>query len=310
MAILKSRGLVNRPAQLQSVRVESRANGLMAVCFSAMASPCEVLLPSMDNAEATTIGLLAAQETWRIEARFSRYRSDSVIAWLHANRGKRVVLDEETAGLMDFAERCYILSGGLFDITSGILRQAWRFDGSNCIPDSADLAPLLLLIGFDKLDWDPPCLTLPAGMELDFGGIGKEYAVDRVYDLLARSCSHPFLVNLGGDLRANRPPLGGSWQIGIENADASRDAALLLDLQHGALATSGDSHRFIMHEGIRYGHIMDPRTGWPIRHAPRSVTVSASSCTEAGLLSTLAYLQGEKAESFLIDQEVKYWILR
>ena len=79
-------------------------------------------------------------------------------------------------------------------------------------------------------------------------------------------------------------------------------AAMLLDLEHGALATSGDSHRFLLKAGVRYSHILDPRTGWPVADAPRSVTVAASSCTEAGLLATLAMLQGAGARAFLEDQ--------
>jgi thiamine biosynthesis lipoprotein len=146
-------------------------------------------------------------------------------------------------------------------------------------------------------------------MELDFGGIGKEYAVDRAFELLAARCTAPFLINFGGDLRTNRAPAQSPWRVGIERPDTEREATLLLDLQRGALATSGDSRRFLMKNGIRYGHILDPRTGWPVRDAPRSVTVAASSCTEAGQLSTLALLHGALAREFLDQQGVRYWIL-
>jgi thiamine biosynthesis lipoprotein len=98
--------------------------------------------------------------------------------------------------------------------------------------------------------------------------------------------------------------------VGIERPDTDRESTLLLDLEHGALATSGDSRRFLLKDGIRYGHILDPRTGWPVPGAPRSVTVAASSCTEAGLLSTLALLHGSRAQEFLEEQGVRYWILR
>jgi thiamine biosynthesis lipoprotein len=146
-------------------------------------------------------------------------------------------------------------------------------------------------------------------MELDFGGFGKEYAVDRVYDLLAARRAGSFLVNLGGDLRANRRPPSGRWQIGIERPETDRQAALLLELEHGALATSGDSKRFLLKDGVRYGHVLDPRTGWPVPGAPRSVTVAASSCTEAGLVSTLALLHGARARAFLSEQGLRYWVL-
>jgi len=297
-------------ARSAALIVEPRGENLLAVKFLAMASPCEVLLPSMDNEAALAIGAIAADEALRVEKKFSRYRSDSVTARIHEHRGAPIDVDEETAALIDFASQCHDLSDGLFDITSGVLRRAWRFDGSDRIPEPAAVDRLLPLVGFDKLHWLPPRLTLPAGMELDFGGIGKEYAVDRAFELLAARHAAPFLVNFGGDLRANRPPAHGSWQVGIERPDVERESTLLLNLERGALATSGDSRRFLLKDGIRYGHILDPRTGWPVPGAPRSVTVAAGSCTEAGLLSTLALLHGPRAQEFLEDQGVRYWILQ
>ena len=294
-----------------TVVVESLRDDLLAVRFSAMASPCEVLLSSVDRDAALAIGTIAAQEAWRIEKKYSRYRDDSVIAWIHERRDTSVEVDEETASLMDFANQCYVLSQGLFDITSGVLRRAWKFDGSDRIPEQAAIDRLLPMVGFDKLQWQSPRLLLPDGMELDFGGFGKEYAVDRAYSLLAaRHRTGPFLINFGGDLRANRSPAHGPWQVGVERPDADREATMLLDLKHGALATSGDSRRYLLRNGIRYGHILHPGTGWPVPGAPRSVTVAASSCTEAGFLSTVALLHGAGARAFLEEQGVRYWLVQ
>ena len=159
---------------------------------------------------------------------------------------RTVEVDAETASLIDFASQCFELSEGLFDITSGVLRRAWKFDGSDRIPEAAVIERLLPLVGFEKLQWRSPRLLLPAGMELDFGGIGKEYAVDRAYELLAARDWTPFLINFGGDLRANRPPSHGPWQVGIERPDTDREATMLLDLEYGALATSGDSRRYLL----------------------------------------------------------------
>jgi FAD:protein FMN transferase len=298
---------INDPAN--PLLTEPRGEHLIAVRFFAMASPCEVLLPAAHAPAALELAALAAEEAWRIERKFSRYRDDSVVATIHSRRGRPVEVDAETAELIDFARRCYELSGGLFDVTSGVLRHAWRFDGSDRVPDAATVERLLARVGFERLEWQRPMLTLPAGMELDFGGIGKEYAVDLAYDRLAARCSAPFLINFGGDLRANRPPAQGSWQVGVERPDSERNAGLLLDLERGALATSGDSRRYLLKEGVRYGHILDPRTGWPVRDAPRSVTVAASSCTEAGLLATLALLHGAQAEAFLQEQGVRHWVI-
>ncbi|HME37454.1 MAG TPA: FAD:protein FMN transferase [Steroidobacteraceae bacterium] len=293
-----------------AVVVHPRGETLLAVSFTAMAGPCEVLLPPMDPHAALNIGTIAADEAWRIEKKYSRYRDDSVTAWIHRHRDTAIDVDQETASLIDFASQCFDLSGGLFDITSGVLRRAWTFDGSDRIPDPAAIDRLLPLVGFNKLQWRSPRLLLPAGMELDFGGIGKEYAVDRAYELLAARDPAPFLVNFGGDLRANRAPPHGPWQVGIERPDTDREATMLLDLKHGALATSGDSRRYVLKDGVRYGHILNPRTGWPVPGSPRSVTVAASSCTEAGLLSTVALLHGAGAGEFLEAQGVRYWLLQ
>jgi thiamine biosynthesis lipoprotein len=289
--------------------VEARGGNLLAVKFAAMASPCEVLLPLMSEHTALSIGTVAAQEAWRVEKKYSRYRDDSVTAWIQANRGTSIEVDPETASLIDFASQCFDLSEGLFDITSGVLRHVWTFDGSDRIPDAVLIERLLPLVGFEKLHWRSPRLVLPAGMELDFGGIGKEYAVDRAYELLAARHSGPFLINFGGDLRANRPPSHGPWQVGIERPDTHREASMLLDMEHGALATSGDSRRYLLKDGIRYGHILNPLTGWPTTESPRSISVAASSCTEAGLLATVAMLQGAGAQAYLEDQGVRHWIV-
>ncbi len=283
---------------------------MLAIRFEAMASPCELVLPQADRARALEFGCLVASEAERVERKFSRYRDDSVIGWIHRNRGSRLEVDTETACLLDFAARCYELTDGLFDVTSGVLRRAWKFDGSDRVPAEADVAQLLPLVGFAKVRWHRPYLTLPEGMELDFGGFGKEYAVDRAFEILARKPAARFLINFGGDLRANRPPPRGKWQIGIERPDTERQAAALLELERGALATSGDSHRFLVKDGMRYGHVLNPQTGWPVVGAPRSVTVAASSCTEAGLLATAALLQNGNAEKFLRDQGVRYWVVR
>jgi FAD:protein FMN transferase len=293
-----------------ALTIEQRPGDLLAACFTAMASPCEVLFANADRASVIELGTLAAREVWRVEQKYSRYRDDSVVAWILRNRGNEVELDQETASLIDFAGRCFELSDGLFDITSGVLRRSWKFDGSDRIPEPAAVETLLPFVGFDKLHWHSPQLLLPPGMELDFGGIGKEYAVDRAYDLLAARRSAAFLINLGGDLRANRSPPHGPWQVGIERPDSDRDAAMVLELERGALATSGDSRRFLLKDGIRYGHILDPRTGWPVPNSPRSVTVAASSSTEAGLIATMALLHGARAQAFLEEQGVRYWLLQ
>ena len=275
-----------------------------------MASPCEILIETADAASATRIGAIAAGEAARIEQKFSRYRSDSVVTALNESRGRPVPVDAETAALIAFAEKCHALSDGAFDITSGVLRRLWRFDGTNRVPEAAEVEALRPLIGFGRLTWTGSALTVPAGMEIDFGGIGKEYAVDRALALAAADFPGAVLVNFGGDLAANRAPIAGPWSVGVERPGTDREARLVLDLRGGGLATSGDTRRFIERDGVRYGHILDVRTGWPVQGAPRSVTVAGANCVEAGMLATLAMLEGPGAEEFLANQGVTHWCLR
>jgi thiamine biosynthesis lipoprotein len=175
----------------RSVTIEQRPNGFMAAAFMAMASYCEVIIQTGDAALALRLGRLAAAEAWRIEDKFSRYRADSAVGRINASAGSPVEVDDETARLLDFAAQCHALSHGLFDITSGVLRRVWRFDGSDRVPDAAAVAAVCELVGFDKLQWRAPWLTLRADMEIDFGGIGKEYAADRALALASAGAAAP-----------------------------------------------------------------------------------------------------------------------
>jgi len=284
-------------------------NDCWVACFNAMACPCEILLATPDRELATRAAEIAYHEALRIEKKFSRYRDDNIIHQINHADGKTVVVDEETANMLDFAGQCFELSEGKFDITSGVLRKIWKFDGSDRIPEQRDIANILPLIGWQKVSWDRPRIQLPRGMEIDLGGIGKEYAVDQSAKLIAQSFDIPFLVNYGGDIFAGKPRPGNTpWIIGVDDPQHSGEKSIgEIQLYQGGLATSGDARRFLFRDGIRYSHILDPLTGWPVPQAPHSVTVIADTCLEAGMLSTFAMLQGSKAQAFLEEQKVKYW---
>jgi thiamine biosynthesis lipoprotein len=280
--------------------------------FRAMGGPCEVLAEVAGEAEARKLTDTVANCAWRIENKFSRYRADNIIARINAAGGKPVEVDDETANLLDFAALMHRLSDGLFDITSGVLRKAWTFDGGSGLPAQSDIDALLPLVGWPKARWVRPTITLPAGMQIDFGGIGKEYAVDQATQLVAHVSSAAVLVNFGGDLAVTRCRDGGrAWRVGIESIDAGDSrAAMLVDLTAGALSTSGDTYRYVVSEGRRLSHILDPRTGWPVNDAPRSITVAAPTCTNAGMLTTLAMLRGPGAEAFLTSEGLRHWVQR
>lgn len=279
--------------------------------FTAMANPCEVLIETSDEAVARTLTETAAREAIRIERKFSRYRDDSVVHAINTANGKPITVDDETAQFIDYATTLWRLTEGAFDITSGVLRHAWKFSEPQRRPTAEHIATLMQRVGWQCVTWSKPVLTMPAGMEIDFGGIGKEYAVDRAVALIEQIATVPALINFGGDLRtAGAVPSAGAWQVGIESVAAHGQASNLIKLTTGALATSGDTRRFIEIDGRRYGHIIDARTGWPAANAPRSVTVAADTCSQAGTFSTLAMLQGEEAETFLTSEGVRYWCLR
>jgi len=271
-----------------------------------------VLVEVADEAEARKVTDAVAACAWRIEEKFSRYRPDNIVARINSADGAPVEVDGETTNLLDFAALMHRLSDGLFDITSGVLRRAWTFDGGNRIPAQAEIDALLPLVGWSKVHWVRPVITLPAGMQIDFGGIGKEYAVDQAIQLVAQMSSAAVLVNFGGDLAVTRSREGNrAWRVGIESIDAtSRAAAMRVDLAAGALSTSGDTYRYVEADARRLGHILDPRTGWPVSGAPCSVTVAAPTCTNAGMLTTLAMLRGPAAEAFLEAEEVRHWVQR
>lgn len=279
--------------------------------FQAMACDCEVRIETDDLDLVRRLGQVAEHEARRIEAKFSRYRADSVIGRINTSGGRPIAVDDETASLLDYAADCHRLSGGLFDVTSGVLRRVWRFDGSDRVPSAEAVRALKPLIGWRRVRWRRPHITLPAGMEIDFGGLGKEYAVDRALEALRGQSALPALVNFGGDLRVTGPRGDGEgWRVVMDSAGSGDDPAALLVLASGALTTSGDARRFLLKDGVRYSHILDPRTGWPVKDPPSAITVAAPTCLEAGLLSTLAMLQGRQAEAFLEREKIKAWVIR
>ena len=279
--------------------------------FRAMATPCEIRVECGDRKIAERAARAAQTAVCRIEAKFSRYLEGSVIGHINAQSGDSIEVDAETAHLLDFAQHLFGISNGLFDITSGVLRRIWRFDGSDRIPTPEQVNSLLPLVGWQKAVWNPPFLQIPAGAEIDFGGLGKEYAVDLALHAITEITGQPALVNLGGDLRVSGPRMDGRpWKVAIESVDRAGYAEAMLEISTGALATSGDARRFLQKNGVRYGHILDPRTGWPVNNPPRSITVAAPTCVEAGMLATMAILHGEQAESFLENEQIKAWCVR
>jgi thiamine biosynthesis lipoprotein len=268
-----------------------------------MAGPCEVRLAGADEALAG----LAIDEVRRIEAKYSRYRADSIVARINAAAGASwTECDDETLALFDYAAALYASSAGRFDITSGVLRRAWDFRAAR-LPEPAQLAALLALVGFAGLERRERAVRLArAGMEIDFGGFGKEYAADRAAAALRAAGVRHGYVNLGGDLHVLGPrPDGRAWDIGIQDPRDENACIATLALREGGLATSGDYERYFERDGKRYCHILDPGTGYPVS-SWRSVSVLAPLAVSAGSLATIAMLSGEGALALLDEAGVSY----
>lgn len=287
--------------------------------FQAMASPCSIQMDGQDERTMRQAAAEAIAEVQRIEHKYSRYRNDSIVSRINQSAGGAAVdVDAETADLLVFADALWHLSDGLFDITSGVLRRAWDFRAAR-LPEPAALHALLGAVGWDKVERNGSTVRLlQPGMELDFGGFGKEYAADRAAAVLHGHGIGHALVNLGGDLHALGaravPKLRGTpWQIEIQHprpeAAGAKPSLALLPLQQGGLATSGDYERFFIHDGRRYCHVLNPRTGWPVTHW-QSVSVLAANTTTAGALTTIAMLKEADALDWLGTQGVRYLAIR
>jgi len=289
----------------------SQKDDIWVASYSAMAGPCEIHMTCTLQSEAEELASLAVHETRRIEKKYSRYRDDNIVHAINSSQGNAVAIDDETSRLLHFADQCYIMSGGLFDISSGVLRKAWTFKGAEVDPDAKAIIKLLDRVGWQKARLTADSIKLKYGMEIDLGGIGKEYAVDRVAQILFGQNSLAVMVNFGGDIRVAAPDgEKRKWTIGIENPRQENSPVGHIEIVSGAVATSGDSRRYCMYQGKRLGHILNPRTGWPIEDLPRSVTVIGENCLEAGFLATLAMLRGAGAEEFLKEQGVTHYCAR
>jgi thiamine biosynthesis lipoprotein len=269
--------------------------------FKAMGSPCSIQFYAENLKQGKHVAKIVMDDVYRLEAKYSRYRTDSFLSEINriAATGGTLAMDDETAGLLDYAATCYQQSDGLFDITSGILRRAWDFK-SGIIPSQETIRSLLEKIGWHRLNWQRPVLTFTfPGMEIDFGGVVKEYAVDRAASLCWSTGIRHGIVNLGGDVKIIGPHDDGSpWRIAIRHPRQADGVLTTLLLYSGAVASSGDYERCITLNGIRYGHVLNPKTGWPVNYMA-AVSVIGEFCVVAGSASTIGMLKEDQGSDWL-----------
>jgi thiamine biosynthesis lipoprotein len=277
--------------------------------FHAMAAENELQLWADHDGHARAVAEAAIGDALRIEAKYSRYLDDSVTTRINrAAGGREVEIDAETSALLRYADACHRLSGGAFDITSGVLRRAWDFRRTTPrLPEDSEIADAMALIGWTRVEWSDGTMRLPSrGMEIDFGGIGKEYAADRMATICLEHGAKHALINLGGDVRATGPQRDGApWRVGIVHPRKKGSVVAGIELREGAIATSGDYERFFEVGGRRYCHLLNAKTGRPASYW-QSVSVVAPVCVFAGSCATIAVLLEGAAEAFLEAQIVPY----
>ena len=257
-----------------------------------MGSPCELKL-SGEPGFCQQVAEDCQREAARFERRYSRFTTDSITAQINASAGGVVVpIDAECRAILEYAGVCWSLSDGLFDITSGVLRRIWT-KGRLQLPTPDELRPILALIDWQKVELSDAGVRLGMpGMEIDLGGVVKEYAADALAQRIRESVVQHAVVNLGGDIFCvGTNPEGLPWRIGIKDPDGP-GAIAQVGIANAGLATSGGYERYFNIEGKRFSHLLNPATGMPVESLA-SVSVIAEQSVVAGSIATIALLKGQ-----------------
>ena len=262
--------------------------------FAALGTRCRINFVAPAGRVRTTADAVVAWVA-AFEAKYSRFLPHSLISQINtAAGGDWTPLDAEADRLLALCDQLTFLTRGILDPTALPVIRLWDWKTGK-VPSDAEIEAARALVGWRQVERAPGKIRLPkVGMSLDLGGVGKEYAVDQVMALLAQHGVSSALVDFGADLRvAGLPPDGRpAWFIGLDDPSNPGQAWTGLGVRDAAVATSGDYVRKFEIGGRRYGHILDPRTGRPVSNGVRAASVVAPSCTQAGMLSTAAFVLG------------------
>lgn len=279
--------------------------------FKGMGSPCEFRLVGPCEATLDKAFDLGRNEVARLEQKYSRYQNTSLLSQINQQAGKQAFdLDSESQALFAYAQQAYDLSDGLFDVTSGVMRNVWDMNSATK-PDTSKIDYWLNYVGFEKIDFSQNCIYIPeAKMQIDLGGIVKEYAADSIANILSKFTPLSGLINLGGDIAIvsnhEKPKV---WQVGITDPNNSSQAIANIPLISGGVATSGDYERYIVVDNKRYSHIISPKTGYPVSGL-LSVSVWQDNCILAGTLATIAMLKEQQGTQWLQQLDIPYFAVK
>jgi thiamine biosynthesis lipoprotein len=296
-------------ARLAEAILTSVGEDYYEIIFHALGARCQFIYQAEDYAAAEAFRDAAFDWLSDFEARFSRFLPDSDLSAINAAAGRDWVdVDKQCEVLLDLCQHCHFLTNGAFDATSLPLTLLWDWKRKHdVLPTAAEIAQAQAVIGWSRVQRAPGRLFLPEkGMMLDFGGVGKEFAVDYLKELGASLGVQNLLVDLGGDIAVSGDsPEGDGWYVRIEDPHDPATFFCGVRLRSGsAVATSGNYRRCFEFGGRIYGHILDCRTGWPVENGTRSVTVIAPRCVLAGMLSTSAMVIGGSGAIATLERTV------
>lgn len=244
-----------------------------------------------------------SRELEKLNRIFSTYDPTSELSRLNSKQTLQALpISAQLASVLNVAQDVSRLSNGAFDVTIGPLVNLWGF-GPNLRPNfeeiEAQLSTVMPLVGNQHYRINAGSSQIEKskpGLSLDLSGLAKGYAVDVIFELLQQQGSRHLMVEIGGEVRAaGRKPNGEPWQIGIEKPVAGRRViAWQLALVDRAMASSGDYRNFVDHEGSRYSHLIDPRTGWPVKFRNINVTVLHRQTMYADAWATALTILGQK----------------
>ena len=272
---------------------------LHKLSFPALGTTCELQYAS-PKLGSPSMAFEFAAVSWvhAFEAKYSRFKSTSLVSRINAAAGRSwVEVDEGTEELFRLCDSLHVMTRGVLDPTALPLIQLWNWKAEHpVVPRPGQIEAARRLTGWTKVQRAPGRVFLPEpGMALDFGGFGKEYAVDIVAQTAAIYGISDVLVDFGHDLRAlGTPPGRPAWHIGLEDPGQPGKTAGSIAISNKGVASSGDYVRCFKVDGRRFGHIIDPRTGWPVANGCTQATVIAGTCLQAGVLSTTAFVLGLK----------------
>jgi thiamine biosynthesis lipoprotein len=300
--VLLASDVINRVTQSAQASLD---NDLHKLEFRAMSTLCRVNCHGVSATIVRAFQHDVVAWTAQFEARYSRFIPDSLIGRINAAAGEHwVETDGDTDRLFNLCHDLFFFTRGSFDPTALPLIKLWNWkQRPPVMPDDNAIQAARELVGWNKIQRRAGGIFLPrSGMALDLGGIGKEYAVDCVINMAIQRGIPNVMVDFGQDVRVRGHAPGKKyWWIGLDDATSPGKCWAGVAVTDHAVATSGDYLRHFVFNGRRYGHILDPRTGYPAFNDCRAVSVIAPSCTIAGLLATSVCILGAKEGLELIE---------